>query len=321
MAWSNTSHEFKNISYTWTIEKYADLHYLREHKNKKSPVFPNNGSDLELSLELSVVETNKYHTAITLDIIKNNYKKIVKLEIWLGRDLSNYKRCKLAERNYIRYTDADLSKSASSTDGNLIITCEITFMGERKDQSGHEPLIKSPNVKLAEDLVASFDTKELSDVIIVTDDGTELQLHKKILSAQSTVFAEMFEHKNSVDIKEFNFDVVSELIRFIYTGKVQKLNELSGELLAAADKYQLDDLKTICAKFMDDNLSIDNADAVLKSADLYNLPDLKIKTIQYIQNNIKKDTYEANYNILNILLNQSLQELKLDDSSSSQGND
>jgi len=143
MAWSNTSIEFKNISYTWTVEKYADLHYLKEHKNKKSPVFSNDGSDMEFSLKLSDVESNKYQTAITLDIIKNNNnKRIVKLEIWLGRDLSDYKRCKLAERNYIRYTDAELSKSASSNDGNLIISCEITFMGERKDESGRNVNLK-----------------------------------------------------------------------------------------------------------------------------------------------------------------------------------
>jgi len=115
-----------------------------------------------------------------------------------------------------------------------------------------------------------------------------------VYAARSPVFAAMFKHpmqentKNCVVIKEFNSEVISELMRFIYSGEAPNLKEMSGQLLAAADKYQLDRLKMMCAKFMGDNINIDNADAILKSAELYNLLDLQLKTIQYIQNNMEK---------------------------------
>ena len=34
-----------------------------------------------------------------------------------------------------------------------------------------------------------------------------------------------------------------ELLKFIYTGKVEKLQNMADDLLAAADRYQLDRLK------------------------------------------------------------------------------
>ncbi|KAL7732626.1 hypothetical protein ACLKA6_013556 [Drosophila palustris] len=167
-----------------------------------------------------------------------------------------------------------------------------------------------------------LNTKEWADCEIVTSNGQKIPVHKNILSARSKVFAAMFKHRmqenaeNCVEIKDFSFDVVSELIRFVYTGEAPNLNlEMSAELLAAADKYGLDRLKSMCAKLMSDNLSVENAHVVLKSADLYNLPDLKIKAMQFIQTNIEKETGGSVYDdLLKVLMEKKLQELKLKDS-------
>ena len=92
-----------------------------------------------------------------------------------------------------------------------------------------------------------------------------------ILTSRSRVFSAMFEHdmeeskRNRVDVTDVDSDVMADMLRFIYTGKVglcslQKLPEnpflnyrhsfqapnletMAADLLAAADKYALDRLK------------------------------------------------------------------------------
>ncbi|KAM8716552.1 hypothetical protein ACLKA7_003431 [Drosophila subpalustris] len=87
-----------------------------------------------------------------------------------------------------------------------------------------------------------LNSKELTDVTIVTGDGHKIPAHKIILSARSKVFAAMFKHpmkentEKCVAISDFTFRVVEELIRYMYTGEAPKLNEMSEDLLAAADK-------------------------------------------------------------------------------------
>jgi speckle-type POZ protein len=39
---------------------------------------------------------------------------------------------------------------------------------------------------------------------------------------------------------------MKEVLRFIYCNEVENLDEVAGELIVAADKYQLEELKPIC---------------------------------------------------------------------------
>ena len=45
--------------------------------------------------------------------------------------------------------------------------------------------------------------------------------------------------QNRVDITDVDPEVVTEMLRFIYTGKAPNLNKMADELLAAADKVTL----------------------------------------------------------------------------------
>jgi hypothetical protein len=61
-------------------------------------------------------------------------------------------------------------------------------------------------------------------------------------SGRSTVFKAMFSHEspestsNRVIIKDFDFQIIQELLRFIYCEEVLNLQEIALELLQAADK-------------------------------------------------------------------------------------
>lgn len=78
-----------------------------------------------------------------------------------------------------------------------------------------------------------------SDVVLLLDDGKELKAHKLILSAQSPVFkAKLEAAEGRVVIKDMTLEVAKELLKFLYTGKVEALDTLAEELLSAADKVR-----------------------------------------------------------------------------------
>ena len=113
--------------------------------------------------------------------------------------------------------------------------------------------------------------------------------------ARSPVFSAMFDNQmlesqtNIVNIKDFDDSVFEILLKFLYTGKVAQLNrDRCPQLLMAADKYQLNDLKTICGQYLYSNLNNDNAIQALVLADALNDHKLKSRSLDYIKNNIKE---------------------------------
>jgi speckle-type POZ protein len=78
-----------------------------------------------------------------------------------------------------------------------------------------------------------------------------LKVHKAMLACRSPVFAAMFEHgmaearSDRVNIEDIDPEVLREMLRFMYTGSAPSLDRMADELLAAADKYQLERLKVL----------------------------------------------------------------------------
>lgn len=86
-------------------------------------------------------------------------------------------------------------------------------------------------------------------------------VHRAIIATRSAVLAAMFtsdmseQCKNVQEIPDFEFDVVLEMLKFIYTGcskAVSSSESFAWDLLRCADKYQLHELKTLCEKGTDD---------------------------------------------------------------------
>ena len=70
-------------------------------------------------------------------------------------------------------------------------------------------------------------------------------------------------------IKDIPSDVVAEMLLYIYTGNTPNLNKLAGDLLGAAEQYQLEMLKNICEEKLCSSLEIDNSVNHLILGDLY----------------------------------------------------
>jgi speckle-type POZ protein len=122
---------------------------------------------------------------------------------------------------------------------------------------------------------------QFSDVIFKVR-GRDFPAHKSILSARSEVFAAMFQHPtkenltNQIEIEDIEPDVFQELLRFIYTGRVQvdKLETMAVGLFIAADKYLLDQLKLRCQNHLLHHMSPENCVVLLTTGDLQNPTEL-----------------------------------------------
>ncbi|GBM32449.1 Speckle-type POZ protein-like B [Araneus ventricosus] len=111
--------------------------------------------------------------------------------------------------------------------------------------------------------------------------------HKNILSARSPVFAAMFANpmeesrENEVDITDIDISILRAFLIYMYTGKTSDLTVSSAaDLLFAAAKYQLQDLKRVCFDFLKDTVSPQNMLRVLFLGDLLD-EDLESFAVDY----------------------------------------
>ena len=181
--------------------------------------------------------------------------------------------------------------------GALIIYCEIETLTDRKSLCGQATYdIKEPfnhEKEVLQDLEDLYEDKKKSDVTFNVR-GKKIQAHKNILIARSQVFAAMFDHPSKekmtgiVDVTDIEPDVFEELLNYIYTGRVpsEQMEQLAIELLAAADKYQLEKLKKTCGKYLSYGMSPENCIKLLLLVDENNSAYyLREKAVEYIRQN------------------------------------
>ncbi|GFR17430.1 speckle-type POZ protein A [Trichonephila clavata] len=181
----------------------------------------------------------------------------------------------------------------------LRVYCEITVgcidgnPSNEEEKRSHSLL--APSISCLDALSSNFETlyetQRWSDFTLQTVER-KFPVHKTILAARSTVFAAMFEHdmkeqhSDSVLIPDVEASILDDMLRYVYTGTIQvmTLHKAMG-LFACADKYNLDELKTMCKKFLLDHLSIGNVCDIAMMADLYSELELKEATKNFFAKN------------------------------------
>ncbi|KAJ8675307.1 hypothetical protein QAD02_011093 [Eretmocerus hayati] len=172
---------------------------------------------------------------------------------------------------------SDLVKNVLAfTNDQLTVLCEI-FELDRPDFLNF--LYRPPNH------IKYFNNEDLSDVKITVGDRI-IHAHK-VLICNYEVFAAMFEHgtkesiENVISIDDIKFEVMLELIRFIYTGQVHKMEKIVKDLLIAADKYNISELKDQCGKYLCRTLSVYNVLELMSFASVYHERELEKVTMAF----------------------------------------
>jgi hypothetical protein len=100
-----------------------------------------------------------------------------------------------------------------------------------------------PKTDISEHFANLFESQKFSDFTIRVA-GRDIEVHKSILFTRSLVFGAMLSHdtvetsSNVCEIKDFDYETIYEIIRFIYCGHVENLQEMALKLLPAADKVR-----------------------------------------------------------------------------------
>lgn len=138
-----------------------------------------------------------------------------------------------------------------------------------------------------------------SDVVLVVC-GESFAAHKAILASRSPVFMAQFfgpmkeTHSQSqrVEIMDMEAAVFGAMLRFMYTDVVPELERqengdvIAQHLLAAADRYGLDKLKSMCEDKLCGGTTVETAATTLALAEQHGCPKLKAWCVEFIAANL-----------------------------------
>lgn len=185
---------------------------------------------------------------------------------------------KLMENSGARFRIRNLyeKKQLHYPDGKFHFLIEIFYSYKQIDRLDETPPEKKQ--KTVNDLFNSMiGNNQHAEVILKTFDGLELKANIEKLSKNSSVFKKMFGEQTSkrvIDIEDFDNEIMTEVLRFIYYGEVQNLEVLSRKLLKAAYKYEIHGLLKICLESVYGNLHGGNVIEIVTIADLYDITEL-----------------------------------------------
>lgn len=310
--WGLTQLKISKCSYTWTIRNFG---YLRKKVGEEleSPTF-----------SIGTHDETKWCLKLYIKGINDNYKDYLSIYLYRksgseykvdGRyaiSILNAKREKFAEENeeceynknysswgFPAFIKGEVIEDAANnllTNDTLTLLCELSIVLGIVNLSSE--VEKVPD-KISERATESNEFEKLllserfSDVKLLTHCGREIPAHKNILAAKSPAFAAMFEHemmekkRNVVEIPDVDHDVLREMLRFVYSGRVECVESLAGELIVAADKYRIEGLKTICERVLADNITVENVVQILVVADRHSVGHLKSRAINFIKAHIR----------------------------------
>jgi len=123
---------------------------------------------------------------------------------------------------------------------------------------------------------------------------SHLMAHKAILCARSPMFRAMFsldmkeKEATEIEVVDVSGETLAQMVEFMYTGRVTDLDERSDELLAAADKYGLTRLRSMCESSLEKNFTVDTIAHTLVLSHLHSAKGLKDRAIDYIVANVSQ---------------------------------
>ncbi|TGZ51688.1 Protein roadkill [Temnothorax longispinosus] len=299
-----TNFQMRKILFEWTIENFS-LCYLN---TLKSSTFPE-GVNKEITWCLEMHGLCTDYLSLTLSLVSCRASQVVNAKYKFSILNAKKEEKEITESDDIlRYTHKDtiLVKShcykqfvrrdflldevnGLLPDDKLTIFCEISVFDYVR--SSYDPVtipFKPDNVGLL-----LFENPEFSDITVRVD-GREIQAHKAILDVQSDYFSRMLKSKmsetqnNYVTIEDIDYETVREMLRFMYTGKVENLEDLEKiiNLFFAADKYELTELKVMCEKTLSTRITVEYAAEILKFTDLFRADDLKAEALNFIKSHL-----------------------------------
>ena len=154
------------------------------------------------------------------------------------------------------------------TPGKLEIVCELEINFENPVEPAYSALDRVNPAgfgSLVDELEKQLHEPTYPDWNLLCD-GETIPCHRFLLGARSNVFNRMFDQTGFIEnqtqqtvVKDVNICTLKDMLKFIYTDVLETHIDHIGELYAAADKYDVPELRSRCERLLLNNLSPSNA--------------------------------------------------------------
>jgi len=163
-------------------------------------------------------------------------------------------------------------------------------------------LVRSPQINLKmvkafeclqEEMIKSFPRLEHTDMTLVSSTGQEIPCHRFVLGVRSRNFQAMFagQEKPVGEALKIHVDAstksVEALIKYLYTDALEN-NDITEDLIALSEKYNLDQLKTYCMPTFIENVNAKNCLQMYVYGYRHNFDQLKTTAFKTLDDNWKQ---------------------------------
>ncbi|KAJ5078487.1 pep-cterm sorting domain-containing protein [Anaeramoeba ignava] len=130
--------------------------------------------------------------------------------------------------------------------------------------------------------------------IICEQNQISFKTHKSILSSRSEYFKTLFNSKmkeyqeNKLILKDVSSSILSSILNYLYSGKIEINLENAIEILIFSSKYLIDELIEICSNFIKNNLQFETIIDILKLSESMNLNQLLDSSYKFISDNFEE---------------------------------
>lgn len=303
-SWSVTQFEELKLKHTWMIHNFELITLQDQSKSiiRSSDFWPPGNESFKWYLQLNPQSTRDSSYMSFFLLHNNNDTVHINYTLSMGttKQLFSYTfvgKKGWGEGNFIKRNEAFKS---CLPNGTLIVNCEIRSISKVVQASGKN-LVQSTSMKdqtardkLAKDLLTILEDEKYSDITIVIGEH-EIRAHKYILAARSPVFESLLMDNSTlnntgnssvIEIKDIKPKIFRKLLQYIYTGKMDDIDStMAKELLVAAIKYDLNELKATCEEILYNGINTENAIEILELADQYNIPKLELLANKFIAEN------------------------------------
>ncbi|KAK4478005.1 hypothetical protein RD792_017270 [Penstemon davidsonii] len=273
--------------YLWQIQFYPDGKYLRRDKYVSLCI--------TLASKKYEEDARVWYEYVLLDEIGNKWHR----SNGLFRMVPEDKRCMVGPHTLhdgnrtIFYEDfyerTELESSRFVKDDCLTIQCTLGVVKTSMDAP--KMVVQTSDLRQSyEQLLESRDGSDVSFEV----EGETFYAHKLILSTRSPVFKAQFfgllkeENTCHIKIEEMQAPVFKALLNFIYCDVIPDLDSkcldiiLTQHLLAAADRYGIEKLRSLCVARLCENITIDTVASSLALAEQHGCIQLRSTCLEFI---------------------------------------
>lgn len=254
-----------HFAHRWTLDNFSKLY----HYNISSTTKFTSPSNKDLLFRLSLVPKGDVtekdgsgdvdYLALNLALEKspkNTLNAFIKLSILDDSNVktnTQYYELELAgSANYQldQFIRVDTLLNDDDTgflpDDRLTLYLELSYDSDEANVLDLAQIEKNSQSRMVTDFANWLDLELMTDATLLLD-GKQFHVHKAILSARSPIFAALFLSEPQKDgdstailekINDVEADVFLEILRYIYTGKVQALDQLAEKVYEAAHKVR-----------------------------------------------------------------------------------